>query len=783
MEAISYKKKIVFDGELILSVGASRKSMTWTLKELSWAELIRKLSQPTITPESFEEYQALPKAQRDEIKDVGGFVGGVLKGGRRKLEYVGWRSLLTLDLDNVTQDPWPAIEESQCACCLYSTHSHEPKKPRLRIVMPLARKVTADEYAALSRRIAADIGIDMCDDTTYEAHRLMYWPSCSSDADYRFQVQDAPWLDPDEQLARYVDWINPEEWPVSSRQDQQIRNMIRRQGDPLEKPGVVGAFCQTYSIHDAIDEFLSEEYIACANGRYTYVKGSTVGGLIVYDDKFAYSHHSSDPVSGKLCNAFDLVRLHQFRVLDADAEPGTPTVKLPSYMRMCELATSLEPVRAKLITFEEDEEQPEDWLSKLDFTGTGQIRSTIDNMVIILTNDAKLNGRYVYDTFRERPTVIGDLPWQAYRERNTRTWTDQDDSGLRWYFEKRYKLDSQRKLKDAIDKAMLERSKHPVREYLAALKWDGVLRLDSLLGKVFTCDCTDYVKAVTRKAFIGAVARIMEPGCKHDHMLVLIGPQGCGKSSFLARLGDPWFSDSLFTVVGKTAYEQLQGSWIIELSEMAATRKAELEQIKQFISKQVDTYRAAYGVRTNDHPRQCAFFGTTNDTEFLQDATGNRRFWPVEVTAGSGADYLTKAVVDQVWAEAVTAYNQGESWYLSRDLEKKARQQQLEHMEKSAKTGIVEKFLEKPVGVNWLEKNLDERRIFWADPTGPTERRTQVCALEIWVECFNGDPKMFTRREAREINGILRLLPNWKEQSRLNCGAIYGYQRGFEVIS
>lgn len=267
-------------------------------------------------------------------------------------------------------------------------------------------------------------------------------------------------------------------------------------------------------------------------------------------------------------------------------------------------------------------------------------------------------------------------------------------------------------------------------------------------------------------------------------MLVLVGPQGCRKSTTLAKLGRTWFSDSLYTVSGKEAYEQIQGYWIIEMGEMAATRKAELEQIKQFMSKQTDSYRAAYARRTQEHPRQCAFFGTTNDDEFLRDPTGGRRFWPVTVTnkGKETGDSLDAETVDQIWAEIVIRYKAGENWYLDEKIEAIARQVQEEHTEMNGKQGIIENFLETLLPENWDGMDLDKRLLFWSGGFGETEKGTEVrqkvCAIEIWQELFRGDPKTFTQAQAREINGMLRRVPGWKSQSSVNCG-IYGRQRAF----
>ena len=610
-----------YDGPVTISVGASRRSTSWQNKELLWSELVSRLNIPTRTQETQSEYVSMPRAKRDEVKDVGGFVGGTLKGGRRKAEAIISRRLLTLDIDSVPMgdDPWPTVEIIfGCAAVLYSTHSHTKKDQRLRLVIPLSRQVSPDEYAAVSRRVAGDIGIDMCDDTTYEAHRLMYWPSTPIDAEYRYELCDGPWLDVDEQLKRYTDWRDTTQWPVSSRKAGIMQRLAKKQGDPTEKPGVVGAFCRVYPIEEAIELFLSDVYEpSVMEGRYNYIPADSSAGVVVYENgKFAFSHHATDPICGKLCNSFDLVRLHMFGDQDDGISPGTPTNRLPSYTAMSELAVDDANVRQELAAkrladvaeaFDEDEDT--DWLQQLSVSAKGKIESTIDNALVILLHDPALRGKYYFDEFRERPVVCEDLPWQQLAHRPSDCWTDSDDAGLRRHLEKRYEIDSAVKIRDAVELAMLKTQRHPVREYLNSLEWDGVKRADTVFIDYLGATDNVYTREVTRKALLGAVARIMRPGCKHDHILTLVGPQGCRKSTTLAKLGKAWFSDSLYTLSGKDAYEQLQGYWIIEMAEMAATRKAELEQIKQFISKQSDSYRAAYARRTQEHPRQCAFFG------------------------------------------------------------------------------------------------------------------------------------------------------------------------------
>ncbi len=323
-----------------IAVGNSRKEKLWKNQEITWDEFLKRAGSTIRTVESISEYKALPKARQDDIKDVGGFVGGRLKDGKRKTGYVEYRSILTLDMDYAAPGIWEQISMFfDFACCIYSTHKHTPEKPRLRLIIPLARNVTADEYSAIARKVACDIGIEQFDDTTYEPTRLMYWASTSSDGEFIFETQEGRFLDPHPVLASYKDWRDTSSWPISSRQTAVIKRSMAKQADPLEKAGIVGAFCRAYTIQDVIDKFISDVYKPSAiPGRYDYSPADSTAGVLIYDDKYAYSHHATDPACGKLCNAFDIVRIHRFRELDEDSNESTPANKLPSYKAMQEMA-------------------------------------------------------------------------------------------------------------------------------------------------------------------------------------------------------------------------------------------------------------------------------------------------------------------------------------------------------------------------------------------------------------------------------------------------------------
>lgn len=791
-----------YDGRIEIARGRSRHDKNWQTVRMQWSELLERLSVPTRTSETLAEYHAASKTEQLRIKDVGGVVGGALKGGRRSGVTVVNRTLLTLDVDFAPVDFWDEVGMlCPFAAAMHSTHKHTPITPRLRFYIPLARPVSPEEYVAVARMVAFDWGIEYFDDSTYEPQRLMFWPSVSVDGEYLFESVDAPWLNPDDVLARYVDWKDIASYPRSSRETKKQKHLLKKQEDPLCKPGLVGTFCRTYTVSDVLAEFLAEEYEPCGmEGRYTYRKGTTSAGLVVYDDKFAYSHHGTDPTGGQLCNAFDLVRLHRFGELDQDTNPDTPTNRLPSFQKMLDFAREQPAVKKTLYTdktgyaAEDFDDQTDDmeWATQLETDAKGCYLPTIGNLTIILQNDPGLKGKLVSDEFEHREAILDDLPWRKLSA--GRAFEDKDEAQFKLYLEQRYKIISHAKVHDALSVAFADCAVHPVREYLDGLSWDEVPRLETLLIDYLGAADTPYVRAVTRKMLAAAVARIYEPGTKFDYMMVLVGPQGTGKSTIINRLGGRWYSDSFTTVQGKDAYEQLQGTWLMEVAEMAGLSKSEVETVKHFISKQEDRFRVAYGKRVSYFPRQCVFFGTTNNYNCLRDETGNRRFWPVDIRVTEPRKNLfedfTRAEIDQVWAEAVELYRGGEPLYLDRELEAEAQEQQAMHTEEDPKFGLVQGYLDLLLPEDWEDMDLHKRRSYvrGEDRELMAEGvciRECVCIPEIWEELFGGSQDRLDVKTRRELHSIMQHMPGWERYGRAGGKkkfSRYGVQRTYARI-
>lgn len=779
----------------------NRYEKNWRSARMSWEELTARFASPTVTNETFGQFLNMPKQEQDKLKDVGGFVGGRLKNGVRKADCVTDRCLLTLDADFASNDFIETVDMFMgSAYCIYSTRKNAPDKHRYRLVIPLDRTVDPDEYEAIARKTAELVGIDMFDDTTYQPHRLMYWPSCSKDGLFEHYVGAGAPLCADEVLNKYADWRDVSSWPASSRTAKIITRSIKKQEDPTEKKGVIGAFCRAYRIKDAIEEFLPDVYSECSNGRYTYINGTSAAGLVLYGDKFAYSNHATDPAGGILCNSFDLVRIHKFGYMDDDAKAGTPTNRLPSFKEMQEFAANDNKVKVMLFEektseaaadFEEayTEEKQKDlsWLSQLKGGERGrQYASTIDNVVVILTNDEFFKDKFGLNEFTGKLTVRNPLKWNKETDRE---WSDTDSSFLRRYLEKIYDIKGKEVINDAINIVALKNKFHPVRDYLESLVWDGAPRAERIFCDYLGAADNIYTRAVTRKILAAAVARIYKPGVKFDNMLVLVGAQGRGKSEIIKRLGHGWFSDTITTIQGKDAYEQIQGFWLIEIPELQALKRADVETIKAFTSKSEDSYRAAYDRFTCTRKRQCVFFGTTNRFEFLKDTTGNRRFWPVDISPDKSdknvfAD-MDDDEVGQIWAEALQFYKSGEKLYLDTDeLETLAVSEQDKHLADDPMSGEIVEFLDMRLPDEWDKMNIFERRNYLNPEMGNkqegTRERQKVCIAEIWCELYGEDKSRLDRRKSREIADVIMKTGEWeRSKNPLQFGKNYGKQKGF----
>lgn len=795
------------DIKFYIATANSRQAVQWRNKEVTWTWLVERCSETKRTSEKTAEYLKMDKNRQSEIKDVGGFVGGYLRGGRRKKGCVEYRTLATLDIDYGTQDVWDDFTmQFSCAALMYSTHKHTPEKPRLRLVIPFARRVTPEEYEPVCRKIAEAVGLDLFDTTTYETPRLFYWPSTPEDGQFVFEHQDGEAMDPDQILALYDNWHDASEWPMADREDETIRREIRKQEDPTEKPGIIGAFCRTYyPIEDALETFLRGVYEPTAiEGRYTYRAGSVAAGLVVYDGKFAYSHHETDPAGKKLCNAFDLVRIHKFGGLD-EGKRTEEVTKLPSYQRMTEFAaddhdTRMTAVREARRSVDDDfadirtdgvGDGSDDWMAGLTVAKNGKVESTALNALTVMENDPELRGRIRFDEFNVCVNVYGGLPW---RKEATR-WRDSDNSQLRLYMERTYGITGKDKIKDAKTACADNHRFHPVREYLDGLSWDGTRRIGRLLADCLGADDCPLNGRVMELWMAAAVERVMHPGCKFDYCLILTGPQGIGKSTLLEVLGGKWFNGNISAVgLDKSVLEQLAGSWVVELQELDSFRRSESTAIKSFITNTNDRFRGAYKEDSEDHPRQCVFAGTTNDAVFLKDDTGDRRFWVVQVKGGGNMtrDRLID-MRDQLWAEAVEILagmpkgaDGAPRIMLTREEsdEMERRQKVVSIYSEDQTEALLDDFLETKLPADWAAYSVRMRQNYFTDEEAirgkGTVTREWVCPAEFVSERLGIEEKdkEYLGRAAK-VRKMLEKKEGWEYigRKRYWYGTIHGTQK------
>lgn len=410
----------------------------------------------------------------------------------------------------------------------------------------------------------------------------------------------------------------------------------------------------------------------------------------------------------------------------------------------------------------------------------GKPYQTIENCLNVLQHDEMYKGRITFNEFSNKVMYDG------------KQWKDENFSQLVCYMESAYNLTQEKKIRHAFILENKRNTFHPIRDYLNGLTWDGVPRISTIFTDFLGADDNKYTRAVAMVTLCGAVARALSPGIKFDTMAVLVGKQGIGKSTFWAKLGGEWFSDTLDAIKGKEAYESIQSSWIVEIAELSAMARATKEDTKKFITKTSDKYRKPYAENVEEIPRQCIFVGTTNDYEFLKDETGNRRFYPIDVYVEEPAksiwNELTQEYIDQVWAEAKGIYlKHGTDAIYIKDKEilQLASYQQLEHFGKSTTYSEVEAYLTMPVPPTWDEFSLEQRHDFINRyrrdiNVYASEIRKIICIREILADLYPEDYPMSKKIPLKVSYEIAKILSSlgWEQSCRCRT-KLFGRQRMF----
>lgn len=692
------------------------------------------------------------------------------------------RGALTLDVDH-PDDGFETMLELMLpyAAACHTTHSSTRRAPRFRLIVPLDRPIAADEYYTAASAVMQLLGEHQFDPGSVQPERYMFKPAAGELESYQQFVIQGPVAVADQLLKDF----NPD---LSNMPAPKVHKNKR---DPFAIEGTMGAFNRAYEDFALLIEQYDLPYEDSGADRWKLVGASAAAGMGVVQTGLVYSHHANDPAYGQTCSAFDLARLHLFHELDEEAAKGTPVNRLPSHKAMLELATQDVRVVQELVgkDFAAEMEgvaeaiETDNW--RLGFKiepQTGKPKDDITNWDLIANNDPAFKVLQ-FNELSMALEISGDLPWRKLKP-GREVFDAGDRSAMALYIERTYNIRPARNyLDDLISDKAMPRRVNPVRNYLNELRWDGKTRIETALPGVVV---TPFTRLAARKSLVAAVARMMEPGIKWDHMLVLYGTEGLGKSEWIERMSKG-FSAGLGPIGSKDTLITMQRSWIITSDEGHSLRKADFDAQKEFITKTADVFRMPYDREAQVHKRHCVIWGTTNDEVFLRKQEGNRRFLIVNCEQKMDFDLFTPEYVDQVWAEAVHLYKAGERLYLDDAEDALAATARESFTEEDALAGIIHNYLDVLVPDDWDEQSPEARQVWLMNSSdGFTKEGSHlqqyVCSLQIWIEALGQERGRQRRVDLLEISKVLNNLPGWravKGQRRLPG---YGPQKVYERI-
>lgn len=663
-----------------------------------------------------EYHDAMTKEQRAAVKEaVPWFVLASFTGNRRTQRKLKALHGVVLDIDRCTPELLDRLKETDGPLGDYfriivSTRSHTPEVPRVRVILITLHDIQPEDYGPLARIVAGrvDPTLDAVDPVSFRGPQYWYLPSAGPDVEPLCIVAGER-NRPLPNAAAALGWKGDFATLPRSKREHALRQASKQAADPAGKRGIVGAFCRAYSIDEAIRDFLPDVYDEGDDGRYSFADGTTRNGAVVYDNGetrrcFLYSHHDSDPCGHTLVNAFDLMRLHKFGELDPDeADGGANPTSLPSYKAMAELARGDDAVVAELpvgeydleamadgfdadddadaeVTSDAEDTPGGDWTTRIAINENGTFKNNVDSVAVILANDPRFKGALRFNTFKAEEVLVRRIRCKRLgvdlgkvRDRvHGDGLTDAKVAKIRRIFAAKrgpkgsgftgYEMSVKPgDLKDAIaavcDDHAFSSAVDELEKYAAL--WDGEERLASVLHDIWGAADTDYHSKAGVLWIVGAMARAYEPGHKFDFMLVFVGGQGLAKSSALDALaGSLGFGELTADITEpKAIVENTRGCLIMEVGEQAAFNNRRNNAIKRFGSARAEKCRLAYGRRDDIYPRQFVMAVTANEMDLPDDPTGNRRFWPVDL---SGVQAINLAELrrlrEQLWGEAVHKY-------------------------------------------------------------------------------------------------------------------------------
>ncbi len=431
------------------------------------------------------------------------------------------------------------------------------------------------------------------------------------------------------------------------------------------------------------------------------------------------------------------------------------------------------PLDAAAAAAQQAEIAADDWQGQLATAGRGEWKSHTRNVELVLAHDPRLAGVFRYNLMAQQVELM-NAPWRQWD--GPAVWVEDDTVALSNWITQSYPSRPTMGplvVLSAIRPYVRRFSYHPVRDYLDGLKWDGKPRISTWLTRHMGAADDVYTKAVARRFLIAAVARVRKPGCKVDTMLVLEGKQGQMKSTAIRVLfGEDWFTDAELDIGNKDAAMNIRGRWCVEMQELTAAGKAEVNLLKAFISRQVDRQRDAFARVSEDHPRHCVFVGTTNSAKYLRDSTGGRRFWPVQ-TAGRFYIPAIARERDQLWAEAAAAHAAGEQHWMTDEEEAAAQGEQEARYMADEWEGQV---------ASWLARGGDFEPLNGADKSHKSMDR--VTGMEVWIGCLGGSPATLRRETQHRISEIMERLGWTRGVYRVDGRNVKGYMaRGSHIAT
>lgn len=742
-----------------------RDSARWNQGTVTWGEILSWMEQPA------------------DKKECGNYLLGTLKGNKRNKTSIMSRDALTLDVDAPEAGILDDLELLGYTVLYHTTYKSTPDVPRYRLIIPLDRSVAPDEYYVAAAAVMQALGEEQFDSGSVEAERYMFKPSQSAPGRFTWNIVGKGVAVADDLLGDFQQDLSGLPTPKPHKNKR----------NPYELAGTVGAFNRAYENLDELIAAYDLPYENDGADRYRLVGAAAAAGMGPVQGTVGlyYSHHANDPAGGQTCSAFDLVRLHLYGDLDTADELKKPVNRRASQAAMEETATKDAKVLRDLLGSDFDDlediadditdDDDDSWKMRLNLNArTGKPTDEIFNWDLISNHD-KAFKVLSYNELSLAIEITGDLPWRKFTP-GREVFSGPDRAEMLFHIEREYGIRPAVQYLDGLVNAKAQRNRrNPVREYLDTLKWDGTARLDECLPGVRP---TSYTRLVARKSMTAAVARMMDPGCKWDHMLVLYGTEGLGKSFWVDRMARG-FSVALGRIGDKDTLISMQRAWIVTSDEGHTMKKADQEAQKEFITQRYDTFRAPYERESQTHPRHCVIWGTTNDDVFLRKQEGNRRFLIVRCEERVDFDMLTDEYVDQVWAEALHYYRAGESLFLSEDQNELAALEREGFTEETPLVGMVERYLNTLVPMEW-DKMTPQNRQMWilnqdsdfgGDGVDPINI---VCTQQLYTEALGRPYGEHKPVELRHLAQAMKEIDGWRVLPGKHHVPGYGTQQVYE---